>query len=94
MSVRKEELYKRLGETLRRNGHKVHFFTPYQMRVDGILDIYPVNRRWHDIKRNERGEYNDLFIFISKFFNQYVKEKHVQLPPEGSKVVRKARGIF
>lgn len=34
--------------------------TPYQYRIDGILDIYPSNKKWHLIPTNERGRFRTV----------------------------------
>ena len=44
--------------------HQITFFTDYQFRVDGGIDIYPVNRRWHDLRNGKRGTYKDIVSFI------------------------------
>ena len=36
----------------------VRKLTDFQFRVDGRLDLYPIHRRWHDIKTNRRGTYS------------------------------------
>lgn len=36
--------------------HKVQQMSLYQFRIDDALDIYPSNKRWHDIKHNRRGD--------------------------------------
>lgn len=33
--------------------------TPYQIRINGMLDIYPTGQKWHNIITGERGMYND-----------------------------------
>ncbi len=38
-------------------GHKVVELTPYQFRIDDSIDLFPVNRKFHNIKTNERGDY-------------------------------------
>lgn len=30
----------------------------YQLRLEGMLDLYPVRARWHNIKTGERGDWN------------------------------------
>lgn len=42
----------------------------YQFRVNGLLDIYPTNKRYHDLKKNKRGSYETLTEFIPTFFSQ------------------------
>lgn len=64
-----ENFYLDLMNRLRRLGYEVHQFTPYQFRIEGRLDVYPVNRKWHDIKSNKRGSYGDVIEFVRTFFN-------------------------
>jgi len=38
-----------------------------QIRIKGcktIVDIYPLGRKWHNIKTQQRGTYKDLIGFI------------------------------
>jgi hypothetical protein len=42
------------------HGFSVTKMTQYQFRVDDRLDLYPVNRRWHDVVMNTRGDYDGL----------------------------------
>jgi hypothetical protein len=44
--------------------YQVEPLTLYQYRINGVLDIYPVNKRWHDMRTGQRGEYNELIEFI------------------------------
>ncbi len=39
----------------------------YQYRINDRIDLYPVNGRFHDIKKNERGQYGDAFDFVTHF---------------------------
>lgn len=32
----------------------------YQLRIENVLDIYPVNGRWHWLPTGERGGWNNL----------------------------------
>ena len=48
--------------------HNVRKLTQYQYRINGTLDIYPQNKRYHDIKNNKRGDYKDMIKFVNKFF--------------------------
>jgi len=52
-------LYKKLSEI-----YKVKKMTETQWRIDGKIDIYPVNKRYHILKGNRRGGYYDLLGFI------------------------------
>lgn len=42
---------------LKRAGFSVRELTPYQFRINGRLDLFPIHRRWHDVKTNTRGSY-------------------------------------
>lgn len=57
----KARLYKQLCKR-----YSVKKFTEYQWRINGIIDIYPVNEKYHNIKTQERGSYAslDLIDFI------------------------------
>ncbi len=41
---------------LQQKGRIVKKVSDYQFRIDGILDLFPVNMRFHNIKTNERGD--------------------------------------
>lgn len=43
-----------------KDAHTVVKLTPYQYRIDGRLDIYPSNRKWHLIKTGERGQFRSI----------------------------------
>ncbi len=49
-----------------RRGHTLKQMSLYQFRVDDVLDIYPSNKRWHDIKSNRRG---DLLVSLHNMAN-------------------------
>lgn len=49
--------------------YDVKELTPYQWRINGVLDLYPVSRKWHDIKNNKRGSYRNVLEFCNWFFN-------------------------
>lgn len=38
-------------------GFDVSPVTDYQYRVNDAVDLFPTNRKFHDIKKNQRGEY-------------------------------------
>jgi hypothetical protein len=53
--------------SLRESGHEVRVLVEgVHYRVDGRLDLYPVHRRWHDIKANRRGWYRDPSQCVSR----------------------------
>jgi len=61
---------RRSAERLRNTGEILEFcwdsrlsvqeLTPYQFRVAGWLDLYPTNQRYHNLRTNRRGWYEDL----------------------------------
>lgn len=56
----KQDTVKKLKEK-----YEVKELSPYQWRINGIIDIYPTNERYHLLKVNKRGEYNNLFSFLA-----------------------------
>lgn len=52
------------------NEHGIEYteLTPYQIRIENTLDIYPVKRKWHNIRSGKRGEYKRLIPFLISFF--------------------------
>lgn len=68
--AREAKFFQSLRERLEKK-YSVHCFTPYQWRINGVVDIYPVGKRFHDIKRNTRGDYLDVFKFLSDFFKTH-----------------------
>jgi hypothetical protein len=49
---------------LTRAGFDIREITPYQFRIDGRLDIFPVHNRFHDIKTDERGGFKNIKTFV------------------------------
>lgn len=49
--------------------YTVKYLTPYQWRINGKVDIYPVNRRYHILATNKRGSYNDMHSFLKGVFS-------------------------
>jgi hypothetical protein len=56
---RTDRLPKRTAEilALRGKGVNVVQLTPYQFRLDGVIDLYPIHRRFHHLKTGQRGHY-------------------------------------
>ena len=48
--------------------YSIKYFTAYQFRVNDVLDIFPSSQRYHDIKKNQRGDYHNLEGFLESFF--------------------------
>lgn len=42
---------------LQHEGFKVERLSPFQWRINNRLDLFPTNRKYHDVIRNERGSY-------------------------------------
>lgn len=46
----------------------VKVFTPYHLRVEGVLDIYPTNRRYHYLPTGKRGTYTqNVYDLVRRF---------------------------
>lgn len=45
---------------------EVKELTPYQFRINGIIDLYPIHRNWHNIKKNKRGTYKSALEIVKK----------------------------
>jgi hypothetical protein len=54
-----DAIYEKL-DILAAHDYRVQALTQYQYRINGVIDIYPVNRRWHDLRSGQRGNYNAL----------------------------------
>ena len=49
--------------------YEIKKITDYQYRINGIIDLYPIHRNWHNIKKNKRGTYK----LASKIIKQLIK---------------------
>ena len=47
-----------------RVSHEMEWLTPYQCRVEGILDLYPTNRKFHNLITGHRGIFADVLECI------------------------------
>ena len=52
--------------SLRNLGYKIAKKTPYQFRINDVIDVYPIHNRYHNIKTGKRGGYRDIIEFIKK----------------------------
>lgn len=68
---RKERLPVRTEEilSLRDIGYTVEKKTDYQFRINGLIDVYPIHNRWHELSTNKRGGAKNLKDFIVKKLN-------------------------
>lgn len=67
-NIEQDQFLLSLAEQLKQDGYTVEVKTPYHFRINSVLDVYPVNRRFHDLAKNERGTYQDIFGFVGEFF--------------------------
>lgn len=44
-----------------KGGFKLVWLTPFQVRVNGVLDLYPTNWKFHNLKTGERGYFEDAY---------------------------------
>jgi hypothetical protein len=51
---------------LKAQGYDVEQKTEHHFRVNGVLDLWPIHNRWHDLRNNERGGAKDLAIFVKE----------------------------
>lgn len=67
---RQERLPRRTAQllTLRNEGFEIEQKSPYQFRVNGVLDVWLTHNRYHDIKANKRGGFPDVAVFVRRFF--------------------------
>jgi len=56
---------------LRSKGYLVKELTPYQFRINLVLDVYPTHNRWHDLPLKKRGDCANLAAFIRKRLKPY-----------------------
>lgn len=70
MRERRRNQFHAAKRDLRRLGFDVREITAFQFRVNETLDIYPSNRRYHDIRKNQRGDIRGISFgdFIKKHF--------------------------
>lgn len=54
--------------TLKEDGFEIQSFTLYHFRVNGVLDIFPTSKKFHDIKADKRGRYKDVLDFVYNHF--------------------------
>lgn len=55
-------------EELAEIGIRAEFLTPYQVRFEDAIDIWPKNRNFHDLQTQKRGRYKRLVPFLRHYF--------------------------
>jgi hypothetical protein len=66
-AAKQEKFWNDMKRRLEEN-YEVQYLTDYQWRINGTIDIYPTNRRYHNLKTQERGDYRDMHSFLRKQF--------------------------
>lgn len=51
---------------LKASGYTVEALTAYCFRINGVLDVFPVHNRWHDLRTNTRGGAKDLTVWVKE----------------------------
>lgn len=64
-------IFKREIPKMKKRGFTVSQINSAQFRINDCLDIYPVQRIYHDIRKNTRGKINSKSFrsFVNLFFN-------------------------
>jgi DNA-binding ferritin-like protein (Dps family) len=71
MRKKRSSQFRDIIKEFRELGFEVKELNQFQFRFNGIIDIYPSNKRFHDLKNNIRGDirgknFND---FLRSYFN-------------------------
>lgn len=61
-------------EALRSCNFRVRRLTDFQFRVDERLDLYPIHRRYHDVKTGKRGTYQNPKDIATRILRKQVGE--------------------
>lgn len=61
LPIRTEEIL-----ALKRQGYDVEQKIDYHFRVNGILDLWPIHNRWHDLRTQERGGAKQLAVWVKE----------------------------
>lgn len=55
--------------------YTVRYLTEYQWRINDAIDIYPTNRKYHILKTNVRGNYQDMHGFLASHLLPEAKQE-------------------
>jgi hypothetical protein len=66
---RRDKFFETIKE-FERLGFEIRRLTPFQYRINECLDIYPSNKRYHDLKTGQRGDIRGISYgdFLRKYF--------------------------
>lgn len=54
----------------------------YQLRVNDVIDLYPVRQKWHYIKTGQRGTWEDINdLDLGIFYTYRTPEREYVMPP-------------
>lgn len=69
MRENRREVWETAQRELIADGYEIRKITPYQFRINGRLDIYPSNKRFHDIRDMRRGDIRGIKFrdFVRKY---------------------------
>lgn len=56
----------KLQDLCEEKGYTMKFLNDYQVRINGVLDIYVTTGRYHHIRKNKRGDINNLEEDVQK----------------------------
>lgn len=56
-----------LTELQKKGFNWVRLNSNYQIRINNRIDVFPTSKKYHDIKKNKRGEYRTLVGFITNY---------------------------
>lgn len=52
----------------------------YQLRIGGVIDIYPTNKRWHYLVTGERGGYTSITDIDLQIFRSDLRNELLHMP--------------
>ena len=51
---------------LKRQGYTIEQKTICHFRINGVVDVFPIHNRWHDLRTNTRGGAKDLPTLVKE----------------------------
>lgn len=54
---------------------KVHGFD-WHIRIEGIMDVFPTSNKYHLLKTDERGRFND-YEELGRIFEDYITKEEI-----------------
>lgn len=71
MRRRRRDQFAKVIKEFRDLGFEVEKISPYQFRFNDSIDIYPSNKKYHNLKTKVRGEIRGVNVgkFLRKHFN-------------------------